>query len=117
MREILESYGSNYEETMERFLEDETFYLKILGMLLKDASMKKLHDALDSKDVAAAFDAAHTLKGISGNLGLTPFYAAVCTMVEALRGRDPEGDYFALYQCVEAEYKRVELLWQELHEI
>lgn len=116
-REKLESYGSDYEETMGRFLGDETFYLKILGMLMKDESMGKLRDALDSKDMEAAFDAAHTLKGIAGNLGLTPFYTAVGTMVEALRDRDPDRDYPALYQRVEAEYKKVELLRNSLCEI
>lgn len=116
-KEILESYGSDYEETMGRFLGDENFYLKILGMLMKDGSMGKLRDALDSKDMAEAFDAAHTLKGIAGNLGLTPFYIAVGTMVEALRSRDPKGNYTALYQRVEAEYKKVELLHNTLCEV
>lgn len=116
-KEILESYGSNYEETMGRFLGDEAFYLRMLGMLLKDGSMKTLCDALNGEDMGAAFDAAHTLKGIAGNLGLTPFYSAVCTMVETLRIRDPEGEYLTLYQCMADEYIRVERLWGELSEL
>ena len=29
-------------------------------------------------DLDGAFEAAHTLKGVAGNLGLTPLYRSVC---------------------------------------
>ena len=35
--------------------------------------------------MTSAFEAAHTLKGVTGNMGLTPLYDAVCTIVEPLR--------------------------------
>ena len=41
--------------------------------------------ALDAGDVTAAFEAAHTIKGVMGNMGLTPMYEEVCYIVESLR--------------------------------
>lgn len=44
--------------------------------------------ALSKKDYTEAFEAAHTLKGVAGNMGLTPIYDVICTMVETLRNHD-----------------------------
>lgn len=49
-----------------------------------------MRDALESKDYSKAFDCAHTLKGVCGNLGLTPMYEIICRVVEALRTKQPE---------------------------
>ena len=116
-KEILEDYGSDYEVTLRRFLGDEIFYLKMLGMLLKDESIQKLNSAIQNGDMTEAFEAAHSLKGIVGNLGLTPLYKAVCAMVEPLRSRETREDYSALYQAVETELQKTNLLFNELNEI
>ena len=116
-KEILENYGAGYEVTLGRFLGDETFYLKMLGMLLKDDSIRKLGSAVQNGDLTEAFEAAHSLKGITGNLGLTPLYNAACAIVEPLRAKEAREDYSALYQAVEAEFEKAGLLWHELNEI
>ena len=67
-------------------------------MLFQDENMQKLGAALANRDYTAAFEAAHTLKGVVGNMGLTPLYEAVCVIVEPLRSRECRDDYAALYQ-------------------
>lgn len=66
-------------------MDDEELYAECFAMFMEDPSFVQLGEALKRQDDAAAFDAAHTLKGVAGNLGLTPLFAAICAIVEPLR--------------------------------
>lgn len=44
-----------------------------------------LKKAVEDNDLKNAFELAHTMKGVYGNLGLTPLYEPVCRIVEVLR--------------------------------
>lgn len=98
-----EAYGGDYTATMERILGDEAFLLEMLGMLAKDTAIDELEQALAANDLQAAFSAAHELKGVAGNLGLTPLYRALSDIVEPLRS-GTEQDYSALLQDVRREF-------------
>jgi HPt (histidine-containing phosphotransfer) domain-containing protein len=113
-REIFQAYGADYDATMERFMGNEALYLRLLGMLFQDDNLHKLGVALEAGDLTAAFEAAHTLKGVAGNMGLSPLYEAVCAMVEPLRARQPRSDYATLYQAVLTEFREVETLHRRL---
>lgn len=110
---LFEEYGADYETTMKRFSGNETLYFKILNMLFRDPNLEKLGVALGRLDMKAAFDAAHTLKGVSGNLGLTPLYEAVSLIVEPLRFGRAE-DYTKMYQDILMEFEKVETLWKNI---
>ena len=113
-REIFNAYGADYEATMVRFMGNETMYLKFLDMLFQDDNLRKLGDALKTGDITSAFEAGYTLKGVVGNMGLTPLYEAVCEMVEPLRNKELRDDYAALYQRITDEFQRADELRQEL---
>lgn len=113
LKEIFQKYGADYETTMSRFMCSEQMYLKILAMLPRDENLHKLGQALQTGDYPAAFDAAHTLKGIAGNLGLAPLYQAVCAIVELLRAGE-KLDYAPLYLSVQKEYEKVDALLELL---
>lgn len=113
-RETFETYGGDYRETLDRFLGDESLYLRILDMLFQDKNLDALRASLQSGDLAAAFEAAHTLKGVTGNLGLAPLYEAVCHVVEPLRAGEQRGDYGALCRAVEEEFERARELRDRL---
>ena len=115
-RDVFEAYGADYDTTMARFMGNEAMNLQILDMLFQDENMQKLGAALANRDYTAAFKAAHTLKGVVGNMGLTPLYEAVCVIVEPLRSRECRDDYAALYQRVESEFQRAEALRKKLRE-
>ena len=76
-REMFEAYGADYHSTMARFMGNEAMYIKFLDMLFKDDNLEKLGEALEKQDYEEAFSAAHTLKGVVGNMGLTPLFHAV----------------------------------------
>lgn len=109
-QETFEAYGADYAATMERFMGNEAMYLRFLDMLFQDENLSKLGEALDGGDLQSAFAAAHTLKGVAANMGLTPLYAAVCAIVEPLRAGTPGCAYAALYAGVQQEFQKVRAL-------
>ena len=90
--EALRACGANTEEGLGRCMKNEAFYLRLVNMALDDAGFGKLADAVAAGDKTAAFEAAHSLKGVMGNLALTPVYAPVSEMTELLRA-SADADY------------------------
>lgn len=115
-REIFEVYGADYNSTMARFMGKEAMYLKFLDMLFKDDNLEKLGTALEQQDYEAAFAAAHTLKGVVGNMGLTPLFNAVCAIVESLRKREVPEDYNVLYQIIQTGFFQADEFRKKLKE-
>ena len=99
-REIFEVYGADYNSTMARFMGKEAMYLKFL----------------EQQDYEAAFAAAHTLKGVVGNMGLTPLFNAVCAIVEPLRKREAPEDYNGLYQVIRTGFLQADVFRKKLKE-
>lgn len=83
--QILTDYGIEYEKGLARCLGDADLYGMVLTLFLADETYAKVCKAYESGDNAALFQAAHELKGVSGNAELTRLYEAVCPLVEALR--------------------------------
>ena len=113
-QEKFNAYGGDYSDTMRRFMGNEAMYLRFLDMLFEDESLQKLGEALKAGNTPDAFAAAHTLKGVAANMGLTPLYQAVCAIVEPLRAGEAREDYPALYQAIQTEFQRVDLLFKQL---
>ena len=83
MREAYEKIGANYDDACARLMGDEMlarFALKFLD----DESMDKLEVAMAAGDAKGAFMAAHTLKGVSQNLGFDNLYEPAVVVTEAL---------------------------------
>lgn len=81
----LKKWGCDIDGAMERFMEDEEFYISCLDLIVSDENFDKLGKALKDKNYTAAFDCAHALKGVVANMGLTPLYDTVVKIVEPLR--------------------------------
>lgn len=88
--EKLKDIGTDIDTTLERFMGNEDLYIKFLNKFTSDTSMQELELAVDCKDLKKAFNAAHTLKGVTGNLGLESLYNLLVPFVESLRKTDLE---------------------------
>ena len=88
----LRRFGANVQDGMGRCMNDESFYLEMVRMTLNEKSFDKLSDAIRSGDRKGAFEAAHALKGITGNVALTPLYEPLTEMTELLRGAAPSAE-------------------------
>ena len=107
--EALAQAGANINEGVERCMGNEEFYLKMVNLSLQDANFEKLRSAIDGGDMDGAFEAAHALKGIYGNLSLTPLYHPIQEMTELLRART-DTDYTALRNEILAQKKKLDAL-------
>ena len=89
---VLEEGGFNVEEALRRFMNNEQLWIKFLKKFKDDVSYADLLRAVEEGNCDKAFEAAHTLKGITGNLALSRLHALVGEQTEYLRGagRDPE---------------------------
>lgn len=105
--EQLKNFGANTEEGLGRCMNNEAFYLRLVGMGLDDKGFDELKEAIEAKDLDRAFEKAHALKGVLGNLSLTPLYQPCSEMTELLRART-DTDYAPLLS--ELLTKRDELL-------
>ncbi|MBQ9572710.1 MAG: Hpt domain-containing protein [Acidaminococcaceae bacterium] len=97
--ETLKEYGVKTNQGLERCCNMEAFYFKMVTASVNDANFEKLGKALEAHDLKEAFEAAHALKGIAGNLALDPLYDAVCEIVEPLRAGEDK-DYTEGYKKV-----------------
>lgn len=91
MFDKLRGYGCDVDNAMERFLDDEEFYMECYNVLFSSNSLEQLGDALKNGDIQEAFICSHGMKGTLGNLGLTPLYELMASIVEPLRAGETEG--------------------------
>lgn len=90
--EALRAYGANVDEAMKRCMNNEMFYIRLVTKALQDPSFEQLSEAVSAGDLDRGFELAHALKGVTGNLALTPLYDPICKITELLRSRT-ETDY------------------------
>ena len=83
--EALHDWGCNTTEALERMLDDEEFYMECLYTVVENPNFEILKKALTEKNAEKAFESAHALKGILGNVGVTPMYELIVEIVEPLR--------------------------------
>lgn len=83
----LRAFGANVDEGLARCMNNEGFYLRMVGMVLNDANFEKLSQAVQAGDLDACFEASHALKGVLANLSLTPMQNLASEMCELFRSR------------------------------
>ena len=90
--EMLKNFGADTKEGLSRCMNNEAFYLRLVSMGLSEPHFEKLQDAVARGSAREAFEAAHALKGVIGNLSLTPIYTPLSELTERLRGKDEMAD-------------------------
>lgn len=111
--DLLTGWGCDTKGALDRVLGDERLYLECLGSLPADPMFPELERAVGENDVKAAFECAHTLKGVLGNLGVSPMYELITEIVEPLRKGYSDGLSEKLARLLEMRDKLAELLAAE----
>ncbi len=106
-RKQLEECGADVETTLKRFMGNDAIYQKFLGKFPGDPNYAKLGTNIEAGAFEEAYKCAHALKGVVGNLGLTPIYEKVSTLVEELRNKASE----------DVDAARANELWQEIKKV
>ncbi len=88
--EELEGMGVNADEALKRFLNNRALYEKMLKKLPDSMKGKQVMEAIDAGNIETAIETAHTMKGVLGNLSVTPLYEAYTKIVALLRENNQE---------------------------
>lgn len=106
-RQQLEENGADVEATLKRFMGNDAIYQKFLGKFPADPNYANLGTNMEAGAFEEAYKCAHALKGVVGNLGLTPIFNKVSDLVEELRNK----------ASADVDAARANALWQEIKEV
>ncbi len=110
--DALKRFGADTDDGLTRCMGNEGFYFKLIGKVVEDKSFACLEEAVAAGDLDKAFDAAHSLKGVLGNLALTPIYQPVFEITELLRAKS-DADYGEYIKVISAKRDELVKLMQE----
>lgn len=89
-RKQLEENGADVNTTLKRFMGNESLYIKYIMKFLEDKNYEGIILNFEKGDYEAVFNSAHSLKGVTANLGLNPINAAAAQITELLRNKQAQ---------------------------
>ncbi|SCY44846.1 Hpt domain-containing protein [Lachnospiraceae bacterium XBB2008] len=105
----LRGLGVSVDEGLGRCMNNEDFYLKMIGKFLSDDKIDALGKALNEGDLDQAFELAHALKGVTSNLALAPLESKLSEITDLLRNRT-QTDYSDIYESIVYNRDKLALL-------
>lgn len=112
VKEAYGKLGGNYVDLTYRVGED--MILRLISLFVRDTSYSDICMALEKEDYESAFNAAHTLKGIALNMGLTILAEKASVLTEALRSRGDNSDSQPFFAELEEVYKETYTVLSEV---
>ena len=79
--------NGSYEDAIAIMM-NEMLIAKMLGKFMANNAFDEIISDYEKKDYRSLFAAAHSYKGVTGNLALTPLYELSCIITEATRNSD-----------------------------
>lgn len=98
---ILKEQGVSVDKALERMKGNREAYKSFLQEFFEDPDFEALEQSIEAQSVKDAFDYAHGLKGMAGNLGLDHVHAKISILVEILRQGSLEGAKEAYEEVME----------------
>lgn len=80
--------GVDFDTALDRCMNDENLFEILLKMFIKDSNYELLIKHIEEENDEDAFSCAHTLKGISSNIGLDNILKYLIPMVADLRAHN-----------------------------
>jgi len=103
----LSELGADIGDGLTRFANNAALYEKILKKFPSAAAELPVEIHFEHGDTEAALANAHTLKGLTGNLSLTPLYKAYTDIVSLMREGKPEQARAILSEIVPVQEKMI----------
>lgn len=89
--EELKELGVNVEEGLERVMDDAPLYETMLGMFLDKVNDNPIAmEDFEAEDQETLIGRVHILKGVTGNLAMTPLFTGYLQMLDLLRTGHPK---------------------------
>lgn len=109
IKEYLLEKGVDLNGALERFLGKEDLYEKFLRKFPEDRNFEDLGEALKQKDYEEVLKYAHTMKGLTANLGLNTLFQILQKMVIDLRN--------SFYEELDDDYKQLTTYYREICDV
>ncbi len=110
IRAGLAAAGVDVDEALERFMGSEAMLERFLKKFPADRGFAALTAALEEGDREGAVSAAHTLKGLCGNLSIKPLFAGFERQVALMRAGDWDAAAAMMPQLIEDYNRAVEAI-------
>lgn len=107
--ESLREFGADVDEAILRCMNNVDFYLMLVKKVLNDTRIYQLEEQISDKNLEAAFETAHTLKGMFSNLSLTPLVRPITAISENLKNK-VDMDYRPLLEEAKSEFRKLKNL-------
>lgn len=110
MFDELREKGIDIEDAVNRCMGNKALYEKLLKKFdsaVNDAAVAK---SFSNDDFQAAFEGAHTLKGITGNFSMTPLYEGYSEVVRLLRANENDQARKVYESIVPVENEIIEII-------
>ena len=79
--------NGDYNDALRRMMND-ALIARMISKFMSGDSVKNMVSLYENKDYRTLFSSAHTLKGVAGNLSLTPLFNIANIITEATRNED-----------------------------
>jgi HPt (histidine-containing phosphotransfer) domain-containing protein len=104
--EILRSGGIDVTDALNRFSGSNELLEKYLDRFIEEKSYTELVIAMERADYAAAENAVHSLKGVTGSLGMTSLFQSSCALLAAFRDKKEEL-FSLLLEEIKVKYEEI----------
>lgn len=84
VKELYESFGGDYSRAVQTMMND-AFISRMLTKFIEKNSYEDIIHSYQNKDMKGIFEASHSLKGVCGNLSLTPLYEKASVLCDKVR--------------------------------
>lgn len=116
MADALAAYSINYTDAMARMLNNGALFKQLAMHYLDDANYAALAADMEAGEYESAYNHAHTLKGVAGNLSFSTLHGLAAQLCDALSADDVE-TAATLMEPVKEAHERVRAgleFWQTL---
>ena len=110
----LKENGAGADMAGKRVMGKKELYKKFLVKFLADHSCEAIAEHIGGNNYEEAFNSAHTLKGVAGNLGLDPIYEKASEITELLRGKQPDEVDRTKVDAVVEELRRINGIFKDI---
>lgn len=104
--EILRSGGIDVTDALNRFSGSNELFEKYINRFIGEKSYTELVNAMERADYAAAENAVHSLKGVTGSLGMTDLFESSCALLAAFRDKKEEL-FSPLLEDIKVKYEEI----------
>lgn len=114
LKEFCKELEIDYEKNLLKFGNNNILYTRFLKKFLEDKTYIELETAFREKDYNKIEQAAHTLKGVTANLGINRLFKASEELVLSVRKKEYD-NLDETYQKLKQEYEETKEMINKLN--